>query len=67
MTKRDGHLTIQKTKVPLTQEEAPTAISPASVVSNAIPSRSTYDLQGRIANGHSSNVIINNGKKYINK
>ena len=67
MTKRDGHLTIEKTKVPLTQEEAPTALSPASVVSSAIPSRSTYDLQGRIANGHSSNVIINNGKKYINK
>lgn len=68
MTKRDGHLTIEKTKVPLTQEKAPTAISPASVVSNAIPSRSTYDLQGRpVLSTPTKGIIINNRKKYINK
>jgi YD repeat-containing protein len=68
MVKKDGHLvSIQKTKVPFTQEETPTAVQSVRY-DEAQPHQQVYDLQGRLLNSRSSKgVVIINGKKFINQ
>ena len=69
MTKHGGELTIQKTKVPLAQEELPTSLSHVQCDAAQPYLQQSFDLQGRPLSADTpvKGIRIVNGKKIINK
>ena len=69
MTKHGGELTIQKTKVPLAQEELPTSLSHVQCDAAQSHLQQSFDLQGRplSVDAPVKGIRIVNGKKIINK